>query len=103
MLLMQDPVQCLQDSGGWDVVSMVDGLDNFSAVSAEQGRIPGTVVNETFRLDWDKEGKVTSFKFGKIVRSPRRAPCMQYYNCSQLMLSNLHRLGTVCRCRSKLS
>ena len=73
MLLLQDPVQCLLDSGGWDAVLMVDGLDNFSAVSAEQGRISGTAVNETFRLDWDKEGKVTSFKFGKIVRNPRRA------------------------------
>eukprot|EP00439_Symbiodinium_sp_Y106_P036315 s2133_g4.t1 len=72
MLLLQDPVQCLLDSGGWDAVLMVDGLDNFSAVSAEQGRISGTAVNETFRLDWDKEGKVTSFKFGKIVRNPRR-------------------------------
>ena len=71
MLLMQDPARCLIESG-WDVVSMVDGLDNFTAISAEQGRIAGTVVNETFRLDWKKDGMVTSWKFGKIVRSPRR-------------------------------
>ncbi|CAJ1360076.1 unnamed protein product [Effrenium voratum] len=69
--LLHDPSRCLQDVGGWDVVTMIDDLQNITSVGSVQGRVPDSPGNDTFVLEYDEEGKVTSKKYGKVVLSPK--------------------------------
>ena len=67
--LLHDASQCLQERGGWDVITMVGDLENVTSIGTVQGRIVDSVGNDTFRLEFNEEGKVTSRKYGKAPSS----------------------------------
>ncbi|CAK9054835.1 2-mannosyltransferase homolog 4 [Durusdinium trenchii] len=70
--LLHDPSRCLQDIGGWDVITMISDLENVTSIGSEQGRIVESPGNDTFRLEFDSGGKVTSKKYGKVILSPKQ-------------------------------
>lgn len=41
--------------GGWDVVTMIDDLQNITSVGSVQGRVPDSPGNDTFVLEYDEE------------------------------------------------
>ena len=47
--LLHDASRCLEDAGGWDVIEMIGDLENVTSIGTVQGRIRGSVGNDTFR------------------------------------------------------
>ncbi|CAL1132103.1 unnamed protein product [Cladocopium goreaui] len=69
--LLHDPSRCLEE-GAWDIITMISDLENVTSIGSIQGRIMESPGNDTFRLEFDKEGKVTSKKYGKVILSPKQ-------------------------------